>query len=59
MPYSAPDALNDCNVLAVSDGVILPTHELLENGGVTLRISFFGKGSQFYVRNWKFRQARI
>ena len=41
MPYSAPDVLNDCNVLAVSDGVIIPTHELLENGGVTLRISFF------------------
>ena len=33
MPYSAPDALNDCNVLAVSDGVIIATHELLENGG--------------------------
>ena len=34
MPNSAPDALNDCNVLAVSDsdGVIIPTHELLENG---------------------------
>ena len=32
MPYSASDALNDCNVLAVSDGVIIPTHELLENG---------------------------
>ena len=41
MPYSAPDALNDCNVLAVSYGVIIPAHELLENGGVTLRISFF------------------
>ena len=41
MPYSAPDALNDCNVLAVSDGVIIPTHELLENGDITLRISFF------------------
>ena len=35
MPNSAPDALNDCNILAVSDsdGVIIPTHELLENGG--------------------------
>ena len=41
MPYSAPDALNDCSGLAVSDGVIIPTHELLENGGVAFRISFF------------------
>ena len=40
MPYSAPDALNDCNGLAVSDGVIIPTHELLENGGSPSEFSF-------------------